>query len=201
MQIKQLILGPMENNCYLIQGKNNRTLYIIDPACDAQKIIECAEHNFTFEETVILLTHAHADHIGAVKTLTDELNVVEVMLDDSDIELYKSPYNAIMPVWPLQENLPSTTNAHDTDDFKVIHTPGHTPGGVCYYIPEEKWLFSGDTLFYRSVGRTDLPGGSDVTLTASIRERLYTLPGDVTVYPGHGCSTNIADEKKLNPYI
>lgn len=201
MQMKQLILGPMENNCYLIQGKNNRTLYIIDPACDAQKIIECAEHNFTFEETVILLTHAHADHIGAVKTLTDELNVVEVMLDDSDIELYKSPYNAIMPVWPLQENLPSTTNAHDTDDFKVIHTPGHTPGGVCYYIPEEKWLFSGDTLFYRSVGRTDLPGGSDVTLTASIRERLYTLPGDVTVYPGHGCSTNIADEKKLNPYI
>lgn len=199
--MKQLILGPMENNCYLIQGKNNRTLYIIDPACDAQKIIECAEHNFTFEETVILLTHAHADHIGAVKTLTDELNVVEVMLDDSDIELYKSPYNAIMPVWPLQENLPSTTNAHDTDDFKVIHTPGHTPGGVCYYIPEEKWLFSGDTLFYRSVGRTDLPGGSDVTLTASIRERLYTLPGDVTVYPGHGCSTNIADEKKLNPYI
>ena len=199
--MKQLILGPMENNCYLIQGKNNRTLYIIDPACDAQKIIECAEHNFTLEETVILLTHAHADHIGAVKTLTDELNVVEVMLDDSDIELYKSPYNAIMPVWPLQENLPSTTNAHDTDDFKVIHTPGHTPGGVCYYIPEEKWLFSGDTLFYRSVGRTDLPGGSDITLTASIRERLYTLPGDVTVYPGHGCSTNIADEKKLNPYI
>ena len=199
--MKQLILGPMENNCYLIQGKNNRTLYIIDPACDAQKIIECAEHNFTFEETVILLTHAHADHIGAVKTLTDELNVVEVMLDDSDIELYKSPYNAIMPVWPLQENLPATANAHDTDDFKVIHTPGHTPGGVCYYIPEEKWLFSGDTLFYRSVGRTDLPGGSDVTLTASIRERLYTLPGDVTVYPGHGCSTNIADEKKLNPYI
>ena len=199
--MKQLILGPMENNCYLIQGKNNRTLYIIDPACDAQKIIECAEHNFTFEETVILLTHAHADHIGAVKTLTDELNVVEVMLDDSDIELYKSPYNAIMPVWPLQENLPATANAHDTDDFKVIHTPGHTPGGICYYIPEEKWLFSGDTLFYRSVGRTDLPGGSDVTLTASIRERLYTLPGDVTVYPGHGCSTNIADEKKLNPYI
>lgn len=201
MQIKQLILGPMENNCYLIQGKNNKTLYIVDPACDAQKIIECAEHNFSFEETIILLTHAHADHIGAVKALTDELNVVEVMLDDNDIELYKSPYNAIMPVWPLQENLPATTNAHDTDDFKVIRTPGHTLGGVCYYIPEEKQLFSGDTLFYRSVGRTDLPGGSDVTLTASIRERLYTLPGDVTVYPGHGCSTNIADEKKLNPYI
>lgn len=201
MQMKQLILGPMENNCYLLQSKNNRTLYIIDPACEAQKIIECAEHNFQFEETVILLTHAHADHIGAVKALMNELNVTEVMLDDNDIELYQSPYNAIMPIWPLQQNLPATVNAHDTEDFTVIRTPGHTLGGVCYYFKDEKWLFSGDTLFYRSVGRTDLPGGSDVVLTASIREKLYTLDGETTVFTGHGCSTNIADEKKLNPYI
>lgn len=201
MLMKQLILGPMENNCYLLQSKDNRTLYIIDPSCDAQKIIECAEHNFQFEQSVILLTHAHADHIGAVKELMNELNVTEVMLNDNDIELFRSPYNTIMPIWPLIKDLPQTVNAHNTDDFEVIHTPGHTEGGVCYYIPGEKWLFSGDTLFYRSVGRTDLPGGSDVVLTASIREKLYTLPGDVTVYPGHGCITNIADEKKLNPYI
>lgn len=199
--MKQLILGPMENNCYLIQSKDNKTLYIIDPACDAQKIIECAEHHFNFEQSIILLTHAHADHIGAVKALMTELNVVEVMLNDQDIELFKSPYNTIMPIWPLQEDLPATADTHDTEDFEVIHTPGHTLGGVCYYFADEKQLFSGDTLFYRSVGRTDLPGGNDITLTASIREKLYTLPGDVTVYPGHGCSTNIADEKKLNPYI
>lgn len=191
----------MENNAYLIQSTDGKTLYIIDPACDAPKIIECAEHNFQFEQTIILLTHAHADHIGAVKALMNELNVTEVMLDDSDVELFRSPYNTIMPVWPLQNDLPATNNAHDTSDFKIIRTPGHTLGGVCYYFPTEKWLFSGDTLFYRSVGRTDLPGGNDVTLTASIRERLYTLPGDITVFPGHGCSTNIADEKKLNPYI
>ena len=201
MLMKQLILGPMENNCYLIQSKDNKTLYIIDPACDAKKIIECAEHHFNFEQSIILLTHAHADHIGAVKALMNELNVSEIMLDNNDIELFKSPYNTIMPIWPLQENLPDTTDAHDTADFTVIRTPGHTTGGVCYYFSEEKQLYSGDTLFDRSVGRTDLPGGSDTVLTASIREKLYTLPGDVTVYPGHGCQTNIADEKKLNPYI
>ena len=201
MLMKQLILGPMENNCYLIQGRDNQTLYIIDPACDAQKIIECAEHFFTFDKSIILLTHAHADHIGAVKQLIDELNVAEIMLDDNDIELYQSPMNTIPPIWPLQHDLPQTVNAHDCIDFQVIRTPGHTPGGVCYYFPEEKILFSGDTLFYRSVGRTDLPGGSDVILTASVREKIYTLDGDTVVYPGHGCATSVADEKKLNPYI
>ncbi|MBR1966680.1 MAG: MBL fold metallo-hydrolase [Lentisphaeria bacterium] len=201
MLMKQLILGPMENNCYLIQSSDNRTLYIIDPACDAQKIIECAEHHFNFEQTIILLTHAHADHIGAINALKNELNITKIMLNDNDIELFRSPQNVIMPFWPLQKDLPETVNAHDTDDFKVINTPGHTPGGVCYHFPVEKWLFSGDTLFYRSVGRTDLPGGSDVVLTASIREKLYTLDGDITVFPGHGCLTCIADEKKLNPYI
>ncbi|MBR2509188.1 MAG: MBL fold metallo-hydrolase [Lentisphaeria bacterium] len=201
MLMKQLILGPMENNCYLLQSQDNKTLYIVDPSCDAQKIIECAEHYFNFEQTIILLTHAHADHIGAVKELVNELNVTEVMLDDKDIVLYQSPENVIIPFWPLHKDLPQTTNVHDTADFKVISTPGHTLGGVCYYFEPEKWLFSGDTLFYRSVGRTDLPGGSDTVLTKSIRENIYTLPGDVTVYPGHGCSTNVSDEKKLNPYI
>ena len=201
MLMKQLILGPMENNCYLIQSSDNKTLYIIDPACDAQKIIECAEHHFNFEQTIILLTHAHADHIGAINALKNELNVTQIMLNDNDIELFRSPLNVIMPFWPLQTDLPETVNVHDKADFKVINTPGHTLGGVCYYVPDEKWLFSGDTLFYRSVGRTDLPGGSDTVLTASIREKLYTLDGDITVFPGHGCQTNIADEKKLNPYI
>lgn len=191
----------MENNCYLLQGKDNKTLYIIDPACDAQKIIECAEHYFNFEKTVILLTHAHADHIGAITELVKDLNVTEIMLDDQDKFIYHSQDNAIMPIWPLQKDLPLTTQVHDTDDFKVIFTPGHTPGGVCYHIADEKWLFSGDTLFYRSVGRTDLPGGSDTTLTASVRENIYTLDGQTTVFPGHGCATTVADEKKLNPYI
>lgn len=201
MLMKQLILGPMENNCYLIQSDDNQTLYIVDPSCDAQKIIECAEHYFNFEQTIILLTHAHADHIGAVKELVSELNVTEIMLDDKDIILYQSPENVIMPFWPLHQDLPQTTNVHDTDDFKVIFTPGHTLGGVCYYFEKEKRLFSGDTLFYRSVGRTDLPGGSDTVLTKSVRENIYTLPGDTTVYPGHGCATTVSDEKKLNPYI
>lgn len=201
MLMKQLILGPMENNCYLIQSNDNQTLYIVDPSCDAQKIIECAEHYFNFEQTTILLTHAHADHIGAVKELVSELNVTEIMLDDKDIILYQSPENVIMPFWPLHQDLPQTTNVHDTDDFKVIFTPGHTLGGVCYYFEKEKRLFSGDTLFYRSVGRTDLPGGSDTVLTKSVRENIYTLPGDTTVYPGHGCATTVSDEKKLNPYI
>ncbi len=201
MMMKQLILGPMENNCYLIQSSDDSTLYIIDPSCDAPKIIECAEHNFNFDNTVILLTHAHADHIGAVKELQHELNVSKVMLNENDIELYRSPLNVIMPYWPLQEDLPESCNPCDCADFQVINTPGHTPGGVCYYFPTEKWLFSGDTLFYRSVGRTDLPGGSDIVLTASIRQKLYTLDGDIIVFPGHGEITNIADEKKLNPYI
>lgn len=199
--MKQLILGYLENNCYLINSKDAKTLYIVDAPSEATKIIECAEHHFKFEEVIILLTHAHADHIGALKELVNHFGVQKIMLDSRELPLYNSPQNCILPWLVAQTNLPLTEEPSDTIDFEVIRTPGHTAGGVCYYFKSQKSLFTGDTLFYRSVGRTDLPGGSSKVLTQSIREKLFELPSDVMVFPGHGPMTTIGDEQKLNPYV
>ncbi len=201
MKMKQLILGYMENNCYIKASADGKIVYIIDPATEAEKIIECVEHHFEFEKAVILLTHAHADHIGAVKEISEHFLIDEIMLKSEDIDLYESQANCIPPWFPLQKNLPKTVEVHDTDDFQVIMTPGHTRGGVCYYFQQDNELFSGDTLFYRSVGRTDLPGGDWNTLHKSIREKLFTLPQETIVYPGHGESSTIGEEIKYNPYV
>ncbi len=199
--MKQLILGYMGNNCYLVSSKDGKKLYVVDPATDTKKIIECAEHHFEFEEVVILLTHAHADHIGAVKELSEHFCVQSIMLDQADVPIYENVENCIPPWFPPQKNLPETVEPYDTEDFQVIKTPGHTRGGVCYYFRDNNMLFSGDTLFCRSVGRTDLPGGDALMLNKSIREKLFTLPAETIVYPGHEESTTIGDEIKYNPYV
>lgn len=199
--MKQLILGYMENNCYIKSSEDGKIVYIIDPATEAKKIIECVEHHFQYEEVVILLTHAHADHIGAIKEIREHFLVDKIMLGSEDIVLYENPANCIPPWFPVLNNLPETVEPSDTADFQVITTPGHTRGGVCYYFKKDNELFSGDTLFYRSVGRTDLPGGDALMLNKSIREKLFTLPPETIVYPGHGESSTIGEEIKYNPYV
>ena len=199
--MKQLILGYMENNCYIKSSLDGKIVYIIDPATEAKKIIECVEHHFNFEEVVILLTHAHADHIGAIKEIAKHFQIEKIMLGSEDIELYQNPANCIPPWFPPQYDLPKTQEPCNTADFLSIKTPGHTRGGVCYYFEKDNELFSGDTLFFRSVGRTDLPGGDGMMLNKSIREELFTLPAETIVYPGHGESSLIGDEIKYNPYV
>ena len=197
-----LVVGDIGVNCYLVPGPKSGNLYIIDPGDDAADIIRAAA-DFTYREAVILLTHAHVDHIGAVGEVAKKLNATRVMLDPADGDIYRSPFNEIPPILPAARDLPQTTDFEPDGDFTVLRVPGHTPGGCAFLFEDEKHpvLFCGDTLFAGSVGRTDLPGGDWETLLESIRCELLPLPPETRAFPGHGCSTTIGEEKTQNPYL
>ena len=199
MKIKTLTVGALGTNCYIIQ--NNDTAYIIDPGGDAEDIISSVKEMGIEKVTAILLTHAHIDHIAAITEITKTLCIDDIYLTGSDIELYKSPENSILPFIPAVKNPPETTDNLDNKDFQIIHTPGHTKGSTCFYFKDDKTLFSGDTLFQAGIGRTDLPGGNYKNIMTSIKEKIFTLPDDTIVYPGHGPKTKIKKEKATNPFF
>lgn len=205
-QVKKLTLGPVATNCYLVGIAGREDMVIIDPGDQAQRIIE-ALRQMGKQPAAILLTHGHFDHIRAAETLKAHYRIL-VYAHEKEAELAADPrLNGGM-----QFGIPGTVSVDrmvkDNETltlagmaFHVLYTPGHTIGGVCYYLPEAGILFSGDTLFARSVGRTDLPTGSQSTLIRSVQEKLMSLPDDVRVYPGHDESTTIGEEKSYNPYV
>lgn len=197
---RMIPVGALGVNCYIIYEESNKLLLVIDPGDDADLIISAAK-SYPFERCAILLTHAHVDHIGAVPEVKNALNAEFVFLGKGDEALYNSPDNCILPYLPPVAGLPKTTPVWDFPGIKLLATPGHSPGGSCFYFPERKLVISGDTLFAGSVGRTDLPGGSFSVLEKSIRKELLTLPEDTFVYPGHGPRTTIGNEKQTNPYL
>jgi len=192
--------GMLGENCYLVRDAARSRLFIIDPGDDADLIISAAR-DMNCAENVILLTHAHVDHIGAVPEVAQSLGIAAIFLADGDKMLYRSPENHILPYLPAVADLPETTSEWPWETPELILTPGHSPGGSCFYFREQKLLIAGDTLFADSVGRTDLPGGDFATLEKSIRENLLCLPDEVKVYPGHGPSTTIGQERRSNPYL
>ena len=193
-----LPLGALGTNCYIISYKGQ--IYVIDPAAEADTILLELE-KLHCEKPVILLTHAHFDHIGALPELAKRFGQLQIFLSAGDRELYKSPLNAYPPFCPPIKNLPETSAESSNLDCEILPTPGHTRGGVCFYFPELKTLFSGDTLFAGSVGRTDLGDGDMKQLLNSVRTKLWSLPDDTAVYPGHGGSTTIGREKRTNPFF
>lgn len=196
-QFKTIKVGMLEVNCYLVKADNR--LYIIDPGSEAERVIAEAKQ-FDCNDYVILLTHAHVDHISAVGAVAKALNA-PVVLDNNDYSLYNSPRNELPPFISAAKDLPKTINTIPNADYTIIHTPGHSLGGVCFYFKAIPALFSGDTLFAQSIGRTDFPGGDHHTLIASINNKLMGLPEDLPVYPGHGAPTTIGNEKRYNPYL
>ena len=195
-----LVVGDIGVNCYLVPGPHSGNLYIIDPGGDAADIIDAAG-NFKYKEAVILLTHAHVDHIGACGEVAKKLGIAKVCLNAADKEMYSSPENHLLPYLPPAKNLPPVTDYFPQEDFSVIETPGHTPGGVCLRFEDYNTLFTGDTLFQGSIGRTDLPGGDYDTLMRSIKEKLMVLPDDLRIFPGHQYWSTIGREKSSNPFI
>ncbi len=208
IQYKQMPLGPIQTNCYLIWNDKKECL-IVDPGENGGKITSTISE-MGLQPIAILLTHAHFDHIGAVETVRNEYNIPVFIHSKEDKWLSdpklngSSAFRLPTPVVAqpadhfLDEN-PAMTIGGFT--FAVLETPGHSPGSVTFYFPESGVAFSGDALFYESIGRTDLAGGNHRTLLASIHDKLLTLPEETVILSGHGRSTTIAHEMDHNPYI
>lgn len=205
LHVERMILGDMRTNCYLAVNEETKEAFIVDPAFDAGSIASRLD-KFQARPSAILLTHGHFDHIGAAAELKKHYDIPilaaaeeEEVLTDSSKNLtayFGTPYGIKADRY-LEDGERLTQAGFEVE---VILTPGHTSGGVCYYLPNEKVLFSGDTLFCESIGRTDFPTGSASKLRRSVQGLLERLPGETKVYPGHEMPTDIGHEKKYNPF-
>lgn len=206
-------VNPLQTNCYVVSD-DTREAVVIDCgaffATECQRIIDHISNNH-LKPVHLLCTHGHFDHVLGNDCIcenyglrpeihaADAAMIADVARQCTEMGMNMGYNRPSPPVGTLLKD-------GDTIDFgqhqlQVIHTPGHTPGGVCFYCEAENVIFTGDTLFRMSVGRTDLPGGSHSQLTESISRRIMTLPHDTTAYPGHGPGTYLADEWRMNPYI
>lgn len=199
-KITTLQVGMLGTNCYLVYLVPEATLCVIDPGGDAELIAECAA-NYPYRRLVFLLTHAHVDHISGLGELVKKLHPEAVYLNPEDETMYRSPTNALEPYLPAARNLPETTGSVAVPGMEILALPGHSRGGAGFYFPAEAVLFSGDSIFAGSVGRTDFTGGDWPTLEKSLKEKVLTLPDDVTIYPGHGPATSVRQERLGNPYL
>ena len=196
-------VGTFEVNCSILS--ENGKAWIVDPGHDAERILDLLKKK-NLVPAAILLTHAHFDHIGAIPALQAAYPELKVCVHKNDVRVLTHPMNQLPPDYPpiarpknLVE-LEAGAMLEGLGDLEVLETPGHTPGGVCYFFKDEKLLLSGDTLFAGSIGRTDLPGGDMATLMGSLK-KLTALPDDTLVVPGHGPFTSIAAEKDGNPFL
>ena len=205
LRIEHMVLGPMATNCYLVLNEETREIIIVDPADVPERIARSIDM-WKAKPVAILLTHGHFDHIGAAAVLRNKYDVpVCAMEEERQVlsssqlnlsEMFGYPLTLEADVWLQDDQKLNLAGRQIT----VLYTPGHTKGGACYYLPEDGVLFSGDTLFLESVGRTDFPTGSMSTLVRSIQGKLMTLPEDTRVLPGHNEETVIGHEIRHNPY-
>ncbi|KAI4444489.1 MBL fold metallo-hydrolase [Schaedlerella arabinosiphila] len=207
MKILNFVLGMVGTNCYLVVNEEEKQCILIDPAVYSGEIAEQIRRE-GLDLRAILLTHGHFDHIMGIDGFRKEFPEIPVYAHREEEALLKDASMNASLEFGRQYTFSGAAYAEDGDvldlagmQFRVIHTPGHTIGGCCYYLQEEKVLFSGDTLFRESIGRTDFPTGNGGQLMRSIREKLFTLPEETAVYPGHMERTTIGDEKKYNPYF
>ncbi len=209
MKIDRLILGAFETNCYVVRADESATeCLVIDTGLDGSELVAfLEEHQLT--PVAVVLTHGHADHIVGLAMLRQRYPGIKVFIHQLDAQLLTDSEANL-------SGFAGLTFATDPADIllregdvideagvrlQVLHTPGHTLGGICLYSEADNLVFAGDTLFADSVGRTDFPGGDMDQLIESIRTKLFTLPDKTAVYPGHGMRTTIGREKRANPFV
>ena len=206
MKIYSYPLGMIYTNCYIVTNEDTKEGLIIDPS-DQAADIKARIQELEITPVAILLTHGHFDHIMAAKDLKETYHIPVLAGEKERAMLEDYNLNGTLSVG-RNYTLSADRLLKDGEELtlgglkiKVIHTPGHTAGSVCYYFEKEKVLLSGDTLFLESVGRTDMPTGNTHDLLESLNRKLMLLPDDVIVYPGHGDKTAIGHEKANNPFI
>ncbi len=208
MLIEQFTVGSFETNCYILRSSDSqKDCVLIDAGLEADALIEYLSDN-NLNPAAVVLTHGHIDHIAGLELLRQKYSGFKIYIHRLDEPMLEGIDNL--------SDLADYTAQQFKPDFlleggqvikiagiklEVLHTPGHTPGGICLYSSEEKVVFAGDTIFAGSVGRTDFPGGSTDQLLNSIKEKLLSLPLDTKILPGHGPATSIAIEKKQNPFL
>lgn len=206
LELQQCILGPVYTNCYFIKNKETGEMLIIDPADAPKKIFQKVE-DMNGKPVAILLTHGHFDHIMAVEAVKEQYHIPVYACRQEEEMLWEPSVNMTdrmrKPCSIVPDVFLDDLQVFEAAGFSVqmLHTPGHTKGSCCYYFKDEGVLFSGDTLFCGSVGRTDFPGGSASQIRESLHKLLGALPDDTDVYPGHDTSTTIGYEKRYNPFV
>ena len=207
MILKKLVVGPIMANCYLIGDDETREGAIIDPGDDADRIVDLVERT-DLDIIYILATHGHFDHTGGIGPLKRKIDR-DFLIHEGDL-FFVEDSKGSAERWGVKiEQVPDPDGFLEDGqvlklgslELSVMHTPGHSPGGVCLYLAGEGAVFSGDTLFQGSIGRTDFRMGSMADLKRSIKQRLYKLPGDTKVYTGHGPETTIDEEKRYNAFV
>ena len=206
LKVESFVLGPIGNNVYLLACEKTQRCAVVDPGLDSAELLDTVRHRGLAVDCV-LITHAHFDHVAGNARFIEATGAALAM-HPGDLPLLENMV-PIAEKWGFTGAVasppPDILLAHGQvirvgdSDLEVWHTPGHTPGHVAFIFPGNAIV--GDTLFYRGVGRWDVPGANYDAMVRSIREQLFTLPDDTIVWPGHGQSTTIGEEKRLNPYV
>ena len=207
IEILQLPLGPLQTNCYILACEETLAAAVIDPGWNGRSIVATVEER-GWEITHILLTHAHFDHVGGLAELKAEVNAPIYIHPDAISMLQQATMSAAffqltIPAPPAPDKMLAEGDVIRVGNvtLEVLHTPGHAPGHVSFYLPDHRVIFDWDVLFQHSIGRTDLPGGDMNLLLSMIRTKLMTLPDETHVLSGHGPATTIGAERKHNPFL
>ncbi len=205
MLLQTCLVSPFATNCYVVGCEESLAGALIDPG-DEPELLLAEAQRLGLHLEAILLTHGHIDHVGAVAEMVRQTGALVYAHQEEAGMLESLAFQARLFGLPIPPPVKVDTWVADGDEvsignltLRILHTPGHTPGSICFL--HDRVLFSGDTLFRESVGRTDLPGGSRSALRRSVRTKLLVLPDECQVLPGHGEPTTIGDERRLNPYV